>query len=335
MKNGNRLGRKKFSLVNVLLSPEVSILIPLLILVAITASQNPKFLNPKNLQIILRYCAYVGFLAIGEAMVVMTGDIDLSIGANSALTGLLFGIALVKWNIGLVGAICVALAAGLIIGGFNAFISYKLNINAWIVTMATQYICIGLSTGLSKGQTLNLSDWGTALKEFANQRPLGLSYIFFIFIAFIVIGELVIRFTPVGRKVHGVGLSVYATRLAGVNVPMVKSLCMIFCGFMAAVTGVMQSINNNASQYNLGFGNEFPAIIAAIIGGVSNLGGKGTPLGILLGVIMYQTLKNCLQMLGANNNVQLLLLGVILVFAVYIDVVKTKLSQRVRKAAQK
>jgi len=331
MDTKKKLGQKK-SAIEILVSPEMSVLIPLLILVAFTAANNPKFLTIANIQVILKYATYIGVLAIGEAFALMCGEIDLSVGTASGLCGMVMGVAMVNWGLPIWLSIVLAIVAGAIIGYINAFLTLKLKINSWITTMAMQYICGGLATVLTLGKILQFRMAKiTAIYDFNALKPMGLTWLFFIFMAFIIIGEIVIRFTPVGRKIHAVGLSVYAARVAGINVNLVKTLCFVACSTFAGITGVFNNIQLNCATPSQGTGNDFPAIICCVIGGVSNMGGKGTMLGCLLGVIMYQTLKNCLQMLGANANMQLVLVGIILIFAVYIDVLKVKLSQRVQK----
>jgi len=324
------------SFLEIILSPEVSILVPLLILVAITTAKNPNFLTIKNIQVILRNLVFIGTLAIGQSLVIMCGDIDLSIGTNSTLTGVFFGVALVWWGLGFIPSLLLTIFIGLFIGGVNAFFTNVCKINSWIVTMATKYMCVGMATVITKGYIIPIKDWSNALYEWSRLRPLGgLSWPFFLFFGLIVIGEIAIRFTPIGRKIHAVGLNANAAVLDGINVPKVKAMCQITAGLMGAICGILQVANTNTATNAIGEGNEFPAVISAVIGGVSNTGGKGTMLGVLLGVIMYQTLKNCLQLMGANNNLQLVLLGLILILAVYVDVLKGKISSRARKAVAK
>ncbi len=327
MTNSPKLKDKNSStLLEKLMSPEISILIPLLILCIYTSTVAPSFLKIKNLQVILRYTAFIGTLAIGEAFALMCGEIDLSIGTCSTLTGAIFAVVLSQFGFGLLPAILIALLVGIIVGLVNAFLTLVCKVTSWIVTMAMQYVCLGFATVICHGKAI--SGLGSTVQAINTARPLGLSWMFFVMIAFLIVTEILIRFTPVGRKVHSVGLNGMAARVAGINVNKTKMLCMVFCSFMGAVCGILQVINTVAANDSLGKGNEFPAIICCVIGGVSSSGGKGTMLGVLVGVLMYQTMKNCLQMLGFNSNTQLVLTGIILILAVAIDVFKGKLSQR-------
>lgn len=329
MKRAKQLTNKKTMILETLMSPEISILIPLLILCIYTSVVAPNFLHLRNIQVILRYSAFIGALAVGEAFALMCGEIDLSVGTCSTLTSVIFASVISTLGYSVPVAIIAALCVGILVGSVNAFLTLKFKMNSWISTMSMQYVCIGFATVICKGKAI--SGLGEGVQKFSSARPFGLSYMLFITLAFLLLTEVLVRFTPVGRKVHSVGLNVQAARVAGINTTGVKALCMIFSSFMAAVCGILQAISNVAANATVGDGNDFPAIICCVIGGVSSSGGKGSMLGVLIGVIMYQTLKNCLQMLGFNSNAQIVLTGIILIFAVAIDRLKEKLSLKTGK----
>jgi Ribose/xylose/arabinose/galactoside ABC-type transport systems, permease components len=141
------------------------------------------------------------------------------------------------------------------------------------------------------------------------------------------------QFTPMGRKVHAVGISPEASRIAGLKVAYIKGLCMVFAGGMAAVCGILQTISSLSGSPVTGIGNEFPAIICCAIGGVSTTGGKGTMWGVFIGLLMYQTLKNCLQTLGLNGNYQMVVIGIVLLVAVAFDLIKKNFRFKRKKVA--
>ena len=285
----------KTTLLDTLMSPEISILIPLVILCIYTSTVAPAFLQIKNIQVILRYTAFIGSLAIGEAFALMCGEIDLSIGTCSPWPALYFAVALV-YGTNLFVAILLAILVAMLVGILNSVLTLLFGMTSWIVTMATQYICIGFATVICRGAAI--SGLGDAVKAMNAARPLGLSWMFFIMLGILVITEVLIRFTPIGRAIHSVGLNPMAARIAGINVKLTKALCMIFCSIMGGVCGILQVINTVAANDALGKGNEFAAIICCVIGGASSAGGKGSMLGVFAGVLMYQTMKNCPQMLG-------------------------------------
>ena len=154
-------------------------------------------------------------------------------------------------------------------GILNSVLTLLFGMTSWIVTMATQYICIGFATVICRGAAI--SGLGDAVKAMNAARPLGLSWMFFIMLGILVITEVLIRFTPIGRAIHSVGLNPMAARIAGINVKLTKALCMIFCSIMGGVCGILQVINTVAANDALGKGNEFPAIICCVSGGRQGL----------------------------------------------------------------
>ena len=216
----------KTTLLDTLMSPEISILIPLVILCIYTSTVAPAFLQIKNIQVILRYTAFIGSLAIGEAFALMCGEIDLSIGTCSTLAGVIFAVALAVYGTNLFVAILLAILVAMLVGILNSVLTLLFGMTSWIVTMATQYICIGFATVICRGAAI--SGLGDTVKAMNAARPLGLSWMFFIMLGILIITEILIRFTPIGRAIHSVGLNPMAARIAGINVKLTKALCMIF-----------------------------------------------------------------------------------------------------------
>ena len=327
LKQRNQSGTgQKTSIVEVLMTPEISMLIVLVILCVYTNIINPAFFAVKNIRIILRNCAFIGALAIGEAFALMCGEIDLSIGCNSLFSSVVFASCSITLGWGPLPSVLAGLLAAVLIGVLNSVVTLRFGMTSWITTLATQYICKGLATVISRGGAI--SSLKGIFQKISAARPIGLSWMLLIVVLIAVIAEVLLRFTPVGRKVHAVGISQEASRIAGLNVRRIKSLCMIFAGFMAGVCGVLQSIGSLSGSLTTGVGNEFPAIICCAIGGVSTTGGKGSIVGAMVGVLMFQTLKNCLQTLGLSSNVQTVVTGIILLAAVSFDLIKKSLQTR-------
>ena len=319
------------SAAEILMTPEISMMIVLAALCLYTSSVNPAFFAVKNIQIILRNCAFIGALAIGEAFALMSGEIDLSIGCNATLCSLVFAYTsiILGWNP--VASVLAGLLTGIGVGLVNAFVTLKAGMTSWITTLSTQYICKGFGIVISKGGAIAALQGGFVTMSEA--RPLGLSWMLFIVLGILLVMGIFMQFTPMGRKVHAVGISPEASRIAGLKVLKTKGLCLVFAGGMAAVCGILQTISSLSGSPTTGVGNEFPAIICCAIGGVSTAGGKGTMWGVLIGVLMYQTLKNCLQTLGLNGNYQLVVTGIVLLVAVAFDLMKKSFRLKGRRGA--
>jgi ribose/xylose/arabinose/galactoside ABC-type transport system permease subunit len=161
-----------------------------------------------------------------------------------------------------------------------------------------------------------------------NQRPLNLNWLFFIFVGIIVLMDFVIRKTKFGYQLRAVGGNKEAAQMAGINVARIKLFAFVLAGALAAVGGLFDALSNNAASSTVGGGREFRTIICVAIGGVSMSGGSGSMFGVGLGIILFHTLSSCLQILKLDTNLQLVLIGLILVVAVLLDSQRKRMDQR-------
>lgn len=325
---------KRDTLYQLLLIPEVGVFIPILILVIFTASLNENFLTWRYISSILTGSIFIGAAALGQSLMFMSGEIDLSIGMNGTLAGIMLGIAANNWGLGLVPCILICLLSGAIIGGLNGFMVRKLGLTSWITTLATQFVCQGLAVTISQGEPISISSLGVS--TFTRARPLGLNWMFFIFIGIIIILEIVIRKSKFGYKLRAVGGNEQAAKVAGINVNRIKYTAFILAGMFAALAGLFDVFNNGVANAFFGVGREFRAIICCAIGGISLSGGEGSIFGVGLGVLLFHTLWYCLRILNVDTNLQLVLIGFILLLAVLLDIYRKRVDkQKTIKGVQK
>lgn len=314
------------AITKILLSPEIGILIPLLLLVIVTGILKPKFLSWANFSVILRYATFMATITIGQAVVIMSGEIDLSVGANAGFSGIIFGLCAVTLGLNPVMSITIAILAGALIGFINGYLVASFGLINFITTLATMFLCIGLQVTLSGGRPI--SPLPDAYIDFSILKPLSLSWVFFIMLGILIIMEIVIRFTRAGRMIQGVGGNKEAARMAGINVKKVKWGVYMLSGALAGVAGVMASIDLSAASADFGPGLEFRTITACAVGGISLMGGSGSILGVGIGILLINVLNNCLQLLNVESNWQLVIIGLILIGAVLIDVLKKKVESK-------
>ena len=318
--------KKQNSITRILLTPEISILIPLLILCVITGIMKPNFFKWMNLSSIIRYTAFYGVLSIGQAVVIMSGEIDLSVGCNAGFAGIIFGVAAVQWGWGPIPAILFAIAAGAAIGFINGYLVSKFGLVNFISTLATMYVCRGLQTAFSGGAPVGpLPDYYAKITE---TQPLTLSWLFFIMLALLLITEVIIRYTTIGRNLLAVGGNKEASLMAGVNVIKVKWGAYVFAGIMAAICGIFWALDMQSANHDAGQGGEFRTITACAVGGISLAGVVGTIIGAGIGVLLLLVLQNSLQALAVESNLQLVFIGVILIAAVLVDILRKKLASK-------
>ncbi len=317
------------------LSPEVGVLIPVVIMCVITTILNPAFIKWTNLSYIIETGMYVGFLALGESLIIMNGEIDLSLGAAGGMASVMVGVSSALWGCPPWLAIVCGLCMGMLVGLVNGLISAKFGLTAWIVTLATQFICTGLAAFISDGKVMKLTndafkDNYAALGDFKNTKIPGLNFsmMFVIFVVIMIILDFVVRRTKFGYNLRAVGGNKDAALMAGINVSNIKLATFIIAGLFAGMYGCAFAIKQMATNLSQGSGGEFRAITCCAIGGITMSGGKGSIYGIGLGVLLFHVVNGALQSLGADNNVQLLMVGALLVFAVLINIVRQKIEAR-------
>lgn len=309
-----------------LLTPEIGVLVPILVLCVVTAMLNKNFLTWKYISSILMGSIFIGAAALGEALVIMVGEIDLSLGMSGSFAGIMCGIVCEKLGLPLVPCLLIGLMAGGLVGYINGLCVAKLKLSSWITTLATQYICQGLAVTISQGIPISIKSLGTS--AFTRARPLGLSWLFFIFIGLIIVLDFVVRKTKFGYQIRAVGGNKESAEMAGIHVERIKILVFVCAGVLAAVGGLFDVLNNATANSNFGGGREFRAIICCAIGGISMSGGSGSMYGVGLGVLLFHTLWYCLRILKVDTNLQLVLIGAILVLAVLLDLQRKRLEKK-------
>jgi len=173
---------------------------------------------------------------------------------------------------------------------------------------------------------MSISSLGTS--GFTRARPLGLSWLFFIFIGLIVVCDIIIRKTKFGYRLRAVGGNQEFAQMSGINVKRVKMMVFIISGLFAAVGGLFDVLVNASASSTFGVGREFRAIISVAIGGISMAGGAGSMYGAGLGVLLFHTLWYALRILKIDTNLQLVLIGFILLLSVLLDIFRKRVEAR-------
>jgi ribose transport system permease protein len=310
----------------IFLIPEIGVLIPILLLVVFTTIMNPNFLTRRYLSSILMGSVNIGAAALGEAFVIMVGEIDLSVGYIGCLAGVMMGKAAMAWGWGPVPSVLLLVGVGAAVGALNGFAVTRLKLTSWITTIATQFICMGLATTVTQGYPQSIGSLG--LQSLTRARPLGLSWIFFIFVLIVILMDLLLRRTRFGYKLRAVGGNRDAAEMAGIDVKNVKWMAFILAGMLAATGGLFDVLQSGSASDMFGAGREFRAITCCAIGGISMVGGAGSIYGVGLGVLLFHTLWYCLRILSVNTNLQLVLIGLILILAVVLDLQRKRVEAR-------
>ncbi len=292
------------------------------------ACARPNFFSPDNLMVILRSVSEQGLIAFGMTMVIVAGEIDLSVGSMVALAGCL-AAWLVAAGLSPALAIPAAMALGAGAGAFTGLMRNAFSVPSFITTLALLKALRGAALMLCGGFTLTPSfpAWyqflGAGYVRFVTDRgELAVPFPVILFLAGFGLVHFLLGYTTFGRAVYAVGGNAEAARLSGVNVGRVRILVLALTGMLAALSGVLVSARFVSGNPNVAEGWELEVIAAVIIGGTSLSGGAGTVFGTLLGVIFIGVISNGMILLDVRPYVQHIVLGAIILAAVLVNQVQ-------------
>lgn len=307
------------------------VLVVLLMMAILTILQPAYFLTRENLTNITRQISSNALLALGEFVVIVTAGIDLSVGSVMGLAMIVLALTVhAGWAAG--PALLVALASGVGVGLANGLALTRMHLpHPFIATLATLNIARGATYLLSGGVPISglprsVRLWGAediALfgdTPWAIELPIG----FLIVIAFYVAVWVFLMRTTTGRHIYAIGGSPKAAQYAGVNIPRNLTLVYVISGGLAGVAGILLAGRVNSGYPTAGTGSELDAIAACIIGGASFFGGRGAAGGVFIGAIIMGLLRNGLNLMNVSVFWQQVGIGVIILMAVYIDVLRRR-----------
>ncbi len=291
-----------------------------------------KFLQVTTFTNIAKSCYYIAFMAIGVTFVIATGGIDLSIGTVAICSALVGGVAM-EAGVPMIFVILIMLAVGTLFGLLNGLLVSKLGLPAFIATLGTMMMSRGLGSIVSKTKTISFPQGdapGAWFRElFMVTRTDGLlpknfpTGFVLVAIAGIVMA-LILNRTKLGRYILAIGSNKEATRLSGIRVERYEIMAYVISGFFAALSGIAYVAIYVSAQPNTGNGNELDAIAGVVIGGTSLAGGVGSIFGSIVGVFIMAVLKTGFPYINVQPHYQLFITGIILVFAVFMDIINRK-----------
>ena len=288
---------------------------------------NPKVFSGQNILNLLRSMSKYLLIGIGQSYVMITGNIDLSIGSVVGMSAMLTA-TLMTLGVNPILAMIISLICGLLIGVVNGILVGKFRLPPFIATLGTMFVARGI--GYMVNGNRNTDNIGIKLgKEagdgfqnfFYYDKTLGVFNTFWIaFLIFIVFFFLLSK-TRTGRHIYAIGSNIDAARLSGVDVVATTIKTYLVSAFCSVVVGFILCAQAGMGNMEAGNTYEMYAVAAGVIGGVSPLGGSGLLLGTFAGAAVWQTLENGLNMVGAQVGIQRIVIGVIVVVAVLADAV--------------
>ena len=286
-----------------------------IVLVIIFAAASPVFFSTANFLNIGRQTALVTIIAVGMTFVIISGEIDLSVGAQLALAGVVASTAMQATGGQLMAGVIAGLLVGAMVGLANGLVTTGLGIPSFLVTLAMLGICRGLALLISGGQpVLANNSWFWA--AFNNGTYFGLPVPVLWTVLALLVGAYLLHVSSYGRKVYAVGGNKQAARYSGIRVNRVKILAFVLTGTLAGFAGLILTARGQGARPDVGIGIELDVIAAVILGGTSLFGGRGLIVGTLVGSLMIGVINNGLTLMGADSATQAIVKGLIIILAV-------------------
>jgi ribose/xylose/arabinose/galactoside ABC-type transport system permease subunit len=304
----------------VLRARELSILAALIVLVAATTIANPRFLSSQGVKDIFLNASILALLAVGQTMVVITRNIDLSVGSVVGLVAFATGkFVLGHSDRNLVLVIIVGMAIGAGCGVVNGMLVSFFRVPALVVTLGTLYVIQGLDYYWAHGQQINAADVPAALLDLGNGSVLGVPYLPLISVGVMLLVGYYLRSYPSGREFYAIGSSPDAARLAGVPLRKRVLTAYVCSGLLAGLAGVLWLARFGTVVADAAHGWELKVVSAVVVGGVAIVGGIGTVYGAALGALLLTTIGSVLVVVKVNSFWQDAIAGLLLLLAISVD----------------
>ncbi len=317
--------RESNGLRRLLRSDEVSVSVPLLAIMLVTTVFRPDFLSIDNFSAMFTQIPFIAVVALGCSFPLMTGNVDISTGRVAGFAGILMAALVVDYHWSAGPAILVAILCCCVVGQINGLLVVHFNVPDFVATMGTLYMVGGARYLFLKGYQLSLNTLTDfPLVNIFNQRFLGMPPHFWVMLALFAIAFVVIKRTLWGRRILACGDNREVALLAGVGVKKMRITAYVLSALLSAIGGILLTLDVGIGLPETGDGWEFRAIAGCVVGGVSLSGGKGSPLGILIGITLVFVAENAIIFLGMPTTMRVAVQGALMAAAVLFDIYKQK-----------
>lgn len=292
---------------------QVGVLVALTLVLSLFA---PRLLTAANLMNLTRQASIIAIVAAGVALVILTANIDLSVGGVLALSGVL-AAGLIRDGLPVPIALLVAVGVGALVGAVNGVLVAVFGLASFVVTLATMSITLGATLLYSTAKPIAVAD--PFLLYLGQGRLMGLPVIVWIALLLFVVLTFTMRQTRFGRYVYAIGGNEEAAKLAGVPVVRYKITVFVLAGMLAGLAGVIIAARLGSAVPTAGVGQELTAITAVVLGGISLFGGEGRIWSVLVGAGLLALIGNSLNLLNVNSYFQNIATGAIVIIAILFD----------------
>lgn len=313
-------GPRRSAVARFMKSREIPVASALIVLVVVTATINPLFLSPQGVKDLLLNATIVIILAIGQSLVIITRNVDLSVGSVLGLvafgTGTQFSLLP---DVPIVLVFVVGLIFGGVLGLVNGLLVTLAKVPALVITLGTLYIYRGLNNAWAGGTQYFAGDRPVAFSDLSTQTVLGFPLITLLALVVVIVVAIALAFTRTGRDLYAIGSDPDAAALFGIPVTRRVLGAFVASGVLAGLAGVLYTSRYNAVGATTGSGLELDVVAAAVVGGVAIFGGSGTVVGASIGALLLTTITSALTALRVDKFWQQAIVGVLIIAAITVD----------------
>lgn len=317
---------KKSKLKSLLGRTESIIFLATLALMIASQCVNSAFFSVYNMATLLRTMAFIAIVGLGQTMILLLGDIDLSVGAIACLTAIVTGTFMVNLSIPPIISVILGLILGAVCGAINGFLITKFKIIAFIITLGTSTIFEGLVYVITQGYpVLNIPEQLAFLGKGIYFGIFSSPLIIMLILAAVIF--FVLKSTPFGRHIYAIGGNATASNLVGINVDRTRFIVFTLSGLMSAVAGILMMLRLQAAQPTVGINWQMPSITAAVLGGTSMSGGRGNVVGTIIGALLATVISNAIVIMHVSTYLENVVTGTVVIIAVLIDALRMRYSK--------
>lgn len=311
---------------------ELGIVVALVLLLAVTALNNPRFLSPQSVRDLLLNAVILVTLAVGQTILIVTRNVDLSVGSIVGLVAFGTGkLLLAAPGTPVVLALLAGVIAGAACGAANGSLVAVARVPALVVTLGTLYVFRGLDYSWASGQQINAADMPRAFLRFGTAAVAGIPVLALIALLVVLVVGFTLRSYRSGRELYAIGSDPDAARLSGIPVGRRVFVAFVANGALAGLAGVLYAARFGTLDATVGSGLELTVIAAAVVGGVAIFGGSGTVYGAAVGALLLQTITSSLVVLRINAFWQQAVVGGLILAAIGLDrLLVARLDRRLR-----
>ena len=299
---------------------ELGILAALALVVIVTTAVNPRFLSVQSIRDLLLNASIIALLTVGQTLVVVTRNVDLSVGSVLGLTAFMTGTLFVgRPGLPVVVALLAGILVGVVCGAVNGAVTAVGKVPSLVVTLGTLYVFRGIDYAWAGGRQINAADLPDSLLSLGSGRFLGVPYLVAITVVLVAVAAYALRSYRSGRELYAIGSNPDAAVLAGIPVGRRLFCAFVLSGAVAGLAGVLFTARYGTVDATAGTGFELQVISAVVVGGVAIFGGSGSVVGAALGALLLSTIGSAIVVLRVPSFWQQAIVGALLIGAIALD----------------